>query len=140
MPSGGAPIAVEPFGHGPRDLPAALGRHRGIEPRVEHPGPAGALDHPDEVGERLQDVVRIAQDVVLVGLAVVVRVAHRIDLVDVLHHLKTRPRVSGPSQIIIAAMPDSTMATLIALTMTNPWSRRNPSTVGIVAPMAAAAW
>ena len=95
----------QPLAHRPRDAPAALGGHGGIEAGVEHPGLAGALDHPDEVGQRLEDVVRVAEDVVLVGLAVVVRVAHRIDLVDVLHHLKTRPRVSGPSQITIAAMP-----------------------------------
>ncbi len=139
--SGSTSIAFSPSDDRLDDRASALGRHRGIEPGVEDEGAVRTLDHPDEVGERLVGVVRIAADVVLVSRPIVMTVADRVDLVDVVGHQEwmSRPRVSGPSQMIIAVRPESTMAALMALTSANPRSCSAPSRNGIKAPIAAAA-
>jgi hypothetical protein len=46
----------------------------------------GAADDPDVVGKRLQDVVRVAEQKVLGGAAVVMRVTDGVDLVGVCGH------------------------------------------------------
>jgi hypothetical protein len=73
----------EPAGNRLEQLPAALAGHAVVEPGVHHERPAGTGDHPDEVGERLQDVVRVAAEEILRRPPVVVRVPDGIDLVDV---------------------------------------------------------
>ena len=71
---------------GPDDGPAPLARHRFVESGVHDERPVPADDGPHEVRERLEDVVWIAEQIVLGRLPVVVRVPHRKDFVNVIHH------------------------------------------------------
>ena len=65
---------------------AALLGHGGVEAGVDDEGAGGPDDRPDVIVERLQDVVRIAADVVLRRAPVVMAVADGIDFVDVVAH------------------------------------------------------
>src|ERR1051325_5799372 len=72
-----------------RDDGAAAPRaDRLVETGVDHEGALVVEDHPDEVVERLQHVVRIAADVVLRGLALMLGVADRENLPDVVAHVR----------------------------------------------------
>src|SRR5205085_785629 len=68
------------------DGAAALRSDRLVEAGVDDEGALVVADHPDEVVERLQHVVRIAADVVLRGLALMLRVADGENLPDVVAH------------------------------------------------------
>jgi hypothetical protein len=74
------------LGHRLDDDAAALGGHGRVESRVEDERSVRAFDHPHEVGERLVGVVWIAADVVLMGRAIVMRVADGEDFVDLVAH------------------------------------------------------
>ena len=50
-----------------------------------------AFDDPDEIGERLEDVVRIAADVVFVSRPIVMSVPDGVDLVNLVCHELCRP-------------------------------------------------
>src|SRR5947209_610587 len=69
------------------DRAASLLGHRSIESGVDHEGAVCADDGPDVVGERLQDVVGIAAEKIFRRLPIVMRIAHRIQFVDVAHDL-----------------------------------------------------
>src|SRR5690606_754946 len=56
---------IQSFGDRLDDGAATGGGHRLVEPGVHEEGPARAHDRPDEVVERLQDVVRVAVEEVL---------------------------------------------------------------------------
>ena len=58
-----------------------------VEPGVHHERAVRPDDGPDEIGERLKDVVRVAEQEVLGRLPVVVRIPHRINLVNVVGHI-----------------------------------------------------
>ena len=77
---------LQPFGDRLEQRAVALLRHRGVEAGVDHDGAARADDRPDEEVERLGHVVRIAADVVLGRLALVVAVFDGVDFVDVVGH------------------------------------------------------
>src|SRR5262245_13151323 len=80
-------------------LALALLAHRGVEAGVEDDSLRRPDDRPDIEIERLQHVVGIAADEVLRRLAIVVSVADRIDLVDVVGHgflPRARHFPSGP--------------------------------------------
>ena len=85
------------FTHRPDDLPAALFGHRVVEAGIDDKRAGRPDDRPDEVGERLDDVVRVAKQVVLGGVTVVMCVAERVDFVDVVGHQRwiQRPQASG---------------------------------------------
>src|SRR5581483_2551123 len=68
------------------DGAAALVADRLVEAGVDDVGALVVADHPDEIVERLEDVVRIAADVVLRRLTLVLGVADREHLVDVVAH------------------------------------------------------
>src|SRR5438105_14707073 len=68
------------------DGAAALGSDRLVEAGVDQEGPLVVLDDPDEIIEWLQHVVRIAADVVLGGFALMLGIANRVDLPDVVVH------------------------------------------------------
>jgi hypothetical protein len=71
------------FGNRFDDGAPALGRHSRIEAGVHDKGAVRPFDHPDEVGERLVGVVRIAADVVFVLRSIVMRVTDGVDFVDI---------------------------------------------------------
>jgi hypothetical protein len=71
------------FSNGPDDDAATLGGHGVIEAGVHHKCAVRTANHPDEIRQRLEDVVWIAADVVLVGLPVMMRVADGIHLVQI---------------------------------------------------------
>ena len=69
------------------DRAAALARHRLVEPGVDDEGSVRTDDGPDKIRERLKNVVRVSEQKVLRRLPVVVRVAHGVDLVNVVSHI-----------------------------------------------------
>ena len=90
---------LQPVAHRLDRLALALLPHRRIEAGVDNDGALGPDDRPDIEVERLQHVVRIAADEVFRCLAIVMAVADRVDLVDVLAHdfpvtpFPRRPRI-----------------------------------------------
>ena len=84
--SGWMPIDFRPSAIGLTIVRPRLLRHRLVETGVHDERPVRPDDGPDEVRERLKDVVRVAEQKVLGRLPVVVRVAHREDLVNVVSH------------------------------------------------------
>src|SRR5688500_5539755 len=72
--------------HRRRRRPAAAVAHLLAEAGVDDEDTMRSGDRPDEVGERLDDVVRIAADVVLVRRTIVMAVADGEDFVDVVTH------------------------------------------------------
>ena len=62
-------------------LALALLSHRGVEAGIDNDGPRRSYDRPHVVVERLQHVMRIAEDEVFRSFALVVRIPDRIDLV-----------------------------------------------------------
>jgi hypothetical protein len=83
----------QPLGDRLQQRAIALLRHLGIEPGIDHDGPGRADDRPDIEVERIVHVVRIAADVVLGRLAVMVAVSDGIDFVDVVGHAFLPPFV-----------------------------------------------
>ena len=83
--SGSMPIACQPFGDRLDDDAAPFGGHRRIEAGVHDEGAVRAFDHPDEIGQRLVDVVRIAADVVFVRRPIVMAVPDGVDFVNFTH-------------------------------------------------------
>ena len=75
----------QPVLHRAEQRPAALCAHRRIEAGVEDEGPRRADDRPDEIVERHRAVMRIAEDEVVRGGAVVVAVADRVEFVGLAH-------------------------------------------------------
>ena len=71
------------FGDRFDDDATAFGCHRMVEPRVHDEGAVRAADHPDEIGQRLENVVRIAADVVLLRLPIVMSITDGEDLVEI---------------------------------------------------------
>ena len=65
---------------------SAFPRHRRVESGVDHEMSPRADDGPDEIRERLEDVVRIAAEKILGGSPVMVPVPDGIDLMDVATH------------------------------------------------------
>ena len=83
---GGDVQRLEAFDDWTQQRPTPLGRHVGAEAGVDDEGAVRPDDGPDEIGERLDDVVQIAAQEVLGGRAIVVRVADRVDLVLAVTH------------------------------------------------------
>jgi hypothetical protein len=65
------------------DDATALGRHRMVEAGVHDERAVRAADYPDEIGQRLEEVVRIAADVVLVRLPIVMAIPDGEHLVEI---------------------------------------------------------
>ena len=78
---------LQPLGDRPDNRASALFRHRLVETGVHHERAVRAADHPDEIRERLEDVVRIAEQKVFRRLPVVVRVTDGENLVNVSEHV-----------------------------------------------------
>ena len=113
--SGSTPSRFSPSPTGVMTVRPRLRADRLIEAGVDHEGALVVPDHPDEIVERLQHVVRIAADVVLRGLALMLGVADREDFPDVVAHgilcrlsALSWPGLSRPSRFGEArALPES---------------------------------
>ena len=76
----------EPVARRTQKLAPALFRHRRVEAGVEDQRPALADNGPDEIVERHRPVMRVAAVEIVSRHAMVVRIAHGIDLIGVAAH------------------------------------------------------
>src|SRR5262249_10254151 len=80
------PNRLQAFADRIGDQALALLRHGLVETSIHDKGAARADDRPDKVIERLQHIVRVAADEILRRFAIVVAVADRVDIVNVIGH------------------------------------------------------
>lgn len=80
------PDRLQPLTDRIRDQALALLRHGLVEASIDDKGAVRADDRPDKVIERLQHIVRVAADEILRRFAIVVPVADRIDIMNVIGH------------------------------------------------------
>ena len=98
----------EPVARRTQKLAPALFRHRRVEAGVEDQRPALADNGPDEIVERHRPVMRVAAVEIVSRRALVVRIAHGIDLIGVAAHgCPPLPRFHASSPSTCAWMNDT---------------------------------
>jgi hypothetical protein len=80
------PDRLQPLTDRIRDQALALLRHGLVEASIDDKGTVRADDRPDKVIERLQHIVRVAADEILRRFAIVVPIADRVDIMNVIGH------------------------------------------------------
>ncbi len=95
----------KPFAHRLDDLTLAAAGHRLVEAGIDDDGAGPPDDRPDEIIERLQDIVRIAADEVFARSPRVMRVADRVDFVRVLVQVLAQVLVQVFLRIVAHAAP-----------------------------------
>ena len=83
------PDREQPLARRMQEFALALFRHRRVKPGVEDQGAALADDRPDEIIERHRPIMRVATVKILARPALVMGIAHGVDLVDVGGHRVT---------------------------------------------------